>query len=69
MENKKQYDFTSLNDFFNQFESPRQLADDVVQILFNYASLVNEDTLEQFRDDVCTLLLIYDELIEIEEKQ
>ena len=32
----KEYDFTSLNDFFNEFMPPKELADQLVQILFNY---------------------------------
>ena len=29
----KEYDFTSLNDFFNEFMPPKELADQLVQIL------------------------------------
>lgn len=62
----KQYDFSGFNRLLNEFESPRQLADDIVQLLFNYASLVDEDSLGQFREDVGTLFLIHNELINIE---
>lgn len=50
----KQYDFTSLNDFFNEIMSPNELACDIVQLLFNYASCVDEDNLECFKNDVGT---------------
>lgn len=30
---------------------PKELADQLVQILFNYASCVNEETLECFKND------------------
>lgn len=28
-ENKKEYDFTSLTKYFNEWQSPKQLADDI----------------------------------------
>lgn len=66
MRTEKQYDFTSMNDFFNQFESPRQLADELVQLLFNYASCVDEDSVDLFRNDVGTIYLIHSELLKVE---
>jgi hypothetical protein len=66
MRTEKQYDFTSMNDFFNQFESPRQLADELVQLLFNYASCVDEDSVDLFRNDVSTIYLIHSELLKVE---
>lgn len=62
----KQYDLSGFNKLLNDYESPRKLADDIVQLLFNYASVVNESTLVQFREDVGTLFLIHNELINIE---
>lgn len=44
---------------------PKELADELVQILFNYASCVNEETLECFKNDVDTINLIHSELIKI----
>jgi hypothetical protein len=64
----KQYDFTSLNDFFNEFMSPKELADQLVQILFNYASCVNEETLECFKNDADTINLLYQEITKIKSK-
>ena len=66
MRTEKQYDFTSMNDFFNQFGSPRQLADELVQLLFNYASCVDEDSVDLFRNDVSTIYLIHSELLKVE---
>lgn len=61
----KEYDFTSLNDFFNEFMPPKELAGQLVQILFNYASCVNEETLECFKNDVDTINLLYQEITKI----
>lgn len=65
MQTDKDYDLTSLNDFFNEFMPPKELADQLVQILFNYASCINEETLECFKNDVDTINLIHRELIKI----
>ena len=65
MQTDKDYDLTSLNSFFNEFISPKELEDELVQILFNYASCVNEETLECFKNDVDTINLIHSELIKI----
>ena len=64
----KEYDFTSLNDFFNEFISPKELADELVQILFNYASCVNEETLECFKNDADTINLLYQEITKVKSK-
>ncbi len=61
----KQYDFTSLNDFFNIFTSPKELADELVEVLFNYASCVNEENLENFKNDAATINLLYHEITKI----
>lgn len=38
--NKKEYDLSSIQELFNEMESPRQLADDLAQLILNYASLI-----------------------------
>lgn len=58
----KEYDFSSLNKFFNEFETPQQLADKLVQLLFNYAACVDEDSLMSFKNDVSTIYVIHSEL-------
>lgn len=49
--NKKEYDLSSIQELFNEMESPRQLADDLAQLMLNYASLVTEDNIEVFKND------------------
>lgn len=46
-------------------EKLKELADQLVQILFNYASCVNEETLECFKNDVDTINLLYQEITKI----
>lgn len=42
MRTEKQYDLSGFNQLFNESLSPRELADELVQLLFNYASCVDE---------------------------
>lgn len=53
--NKKEYDLSSIQELFNEMESPRQLADDLAQLILNYASLVTEDNIEVFKNDLSTI--------------
>lgn len=65
---KKEYDFTSLTKFFNEWQSPKQLADDIARVLFNYATLIDCYAIDEFKHDVCTLQSIYREVKSISEK-
>lgn len=67
MQTEKQYDLSGFNQLFNESLSPRQLADELVQLLFNYASCVDEGNAELFRNDVSTIYIIHQELINIKE--
>ena len=51
----KQYDLSELNKFFNEVGTPKQIASELVNLLFNYASCVDEDNLELFKADVGTI--------------
>ncbi len=46
-------------------ESPRQLADDLAQLILNYASLVTEDNIEVFKNDLSTISVLRDALIKV----
>lgn len=61
--NKKEYDLSSIQELFNEMESPRQLADDLAQLILNYASLVTEDNIEVFKNDLSTISVLRDALI------
>ena len=61
--NKKEYDLSSIQELFNEMESPRQLADDLAQLMLNYASLVTEDNIEVFKNDLSTISVLRDALI------
>ena len=62
--NKKEYDLSSIQELFNEMESPRQLADDLAQLILNYASLVTEDNIEVFKNDL-TISVLRDALIKV----
>lgn len=66
--NKKEYDLSSIQELFNEMESPRQLADDIARVLFNYATLIDCNTIDEFKNDVVTLQCIYKEINRISEK-
>ncbi len=63
--NKKKYDLSSIQELFNEMESPRQLADDLAQLILNYASLVTEDNIEVFKNDLSTISVLRDALIKV----
>lgn len=63
--NKKEYDLSSIQELFNEMESPRQLADDLAQLILNYASLVTEDNIEVFKNDLSTISILRDALIKV----
>lgn len=63
--NKKEYDLSSIQELFNEMESPRQLADDLAQLILNYASLVTEDNIEIFKNDLSTISVLRDALIKV----
>lgn len=63
--NKKEYDLFSIQELFNEMESPRQLADDLAQLILNYASLVTEDNIEVFKNDLSTISVLRDALIKV----
>ena len=63
----KQYDLSELNEFFNEVGTPKQIAAELVNLLFNYASCIDEDNLKLFKSDVSTIYVLYNELTKIEE--
>ena len=63
--NKKEYDLSSIQELFNEMESPRQLADDLAQLILNYASLVTEDNIEVIKNDLSTISVLRDALIKV----
>lgn len=63
--NRKEYDLSSIQELFNEMESPGQLADDLAQLILNYASLVTEDNIEVFKNDLSTISVLRDALIKV----
>ena len=61
----KQYGFTSSNGMPDNFITPEEPAKNIVQLLFDYASIVDEESLGQFKDDAGTLYIIHEEITKI----
>lgn len=59
---KKQYDLTGLQVFFNEVETPVQLLEDLTQLILNYASVIDGDSVEFFKDDLRTFLFLREAL-------
>lgn len=59
---KKQYDLSSLQEFFNEIETPVQLVEELTQLVFNYASAIDEDSVGFFKRDLSVLLFFRDAL-------
>lgn len=47
--NKKEYDLSSIQELFNEMESPRQLADDLAQLILNSHLLLPRTTSKYLR--------------------
>ena len=47
-------------------ETPKQLVEELTQLAFNYAMLVDEDNVESFKDDISTIYVLRDALMDID---
>lgn len=63
------YDFTSLNDFLNTFETPLELVDDLTNLVMNYALTHDENQTEVFKRDIDTLYVLIQEIRHLREQQ
>lgn len=63
------YDFSSLNEFLNTFETPSDILDDLAELALNYASMVNECNLETFKNDIGTIYVIYQEFKKLKQQE
>lgn len=59
------YDLSEFDAFLCQFETPQQLCDELVELLFNYALAVEDDNVESFKNDVGTIQMLYSEIKKI----
>ena len=64
-----QYDFTSMNDFFNFFMTPSQLLDDLTEMAFNYALSHDENQTSVFKHDIDTMYMLIQEIKKLREQQ
>lgn len=64
-----QYDFTSLNDSLNTFETPLELVDDLTNLVMNYALAHDVEQHEVFKRDIDTLYVLIQEIRHLREQQ
>ena len=64
-----QYDFTSLNDFLNTFETPLELVDDLTNLVMNYALAHDENQTSVFKRDIDTLYVLIQEIKHLRKQQ
>lgn len=64
-----QYDFSSLNSFLNTFESASQIVEDLAELAMNYASMVNESQIENMKNDIGTIYVIFQEFKKLSEQE
>lgn len=63
--NNIQYDFTTLNLFFNEEYSPEQMKEDIITLVFNYIENLHDADWKVVRNDIDTLYLLYTQLSNI----
>ena len=64
-----QYDFTSLNDFFNKFETPDEIMMDLAELVMNYAISHDSNHTDSFKRDVDTVYILYQEIKKLKEQR
>ncbi len=69
MRAKIQYDFTSMNEFFNFFMTPSQLLDDLTEMVLNYALVHDENQTAVFKHDIDTLYVLIQEIKHLRDQQ
>lgn len=67
MKTDKKYDFSKLNDFFNRSMSPEEVLKELVRLMFNYAISFDESNVENFKNDACTIYMLYNNVSSIKE--
>lgn len=65
MKPASKYDLSSLDEFFSEFVDPESLCNCLVDLLFNYADVIDNEHAEIFKDDAGTIYLLYNELKKI----
>lgn len=63
--NNIQYDFATLNRFFNEEYSPEVMKEDIITLVFNYIGNIRDADWKVVRDDIGTLYLLYTQLSNI----
>ena len=66
---KTQYDFTSLNDFLNDFLTPDEMLTDLSELVMNYALAIDEDRVGVFKRDVDNIYVIFQEIKKLRDQR
>lgn len=61
----KQYDLSGINKLLSRTITPEDLAEKLVQLLFNYSFCVEDGMLEKFKDDAWTIYMLYEEITKL----
>lgn len=69
MRAKIQYDFTSMNDFFNNFTTPDEMMMDLAEVVMNYAISHDPNNTDSFKRDIGTVYVLYQEIKKLKEQQ
>ena len=69
MRTKIQYDFTSMNDFFNNFTTPDDMLMDLAELVMNYALCHDENQPSTFKHDIDSLYVLFQEIRHLREQQ
>lgn len=59
------YDYSALTEFFNTIVSPAELAEELAQLAFNYASTIREGDITSFQTDMDTIGVLRNALLQV----
>lgn len=60
-----QYDLSGINELLNRKIAPEDLAEKLVQLLFDYSLCVEDGMLDDFKDDVWTIYMLHKEITKV----
>ena len=66
---KIRYDFTSLNDFLNDFLTPDEILTDLSELVMNYALAIDESRVGVFKRDVDSIYVIFQEIKKLRDQR
>lgn len=64
-----QYDFTAMNNFFNDFTTPDEMLIDLAELVMNYALCHDENQSSIFKHDIDSLYILFQEIKHLRDQQ